>query len=221
MNIDVSPGTNDVKTNVEDTEKAIEIRPKNVAAKIKAFEALASDIVTDLSKSTNWWLGQRNNEEFIRDTIFCTSRTESHSTEVTKLSNGVIRKPNSISSNGSTSAFASILNETLFKNDKTRSVSLETTSSETYQSSIVQNGDMIRRTSGPENEQVAMHKNSLYCDCSFVPTPPPRLSKSSIRAESNIYEEVIYNERRISTTSTMSALIPLPEKDQMYVDITF
>uniref|UniRef100_A0A336KHU8 CSON009776 protein n=1 Tax=Culicoides sonorensis TaxID=179676 RepID=A0A336KHU8_CULSO len=45
----------------------------NVSSKIKAFEIIATKSV--YQKQPNWWLGQKNNKEYVRESILCETPT--------------------------------------------------------------------------------------------------------------------------------------------------
>lgn len=210
-----------------DKEETIKVRNKSVTVKIKAFEALASERTPNPLKPANWWLGQRNDEEYIRESVLLPNCHEFRSNLNKKASLPSIaddrgRERDSISSNGASStnsSFPAMLNEVLLKNEKTKLNSCETS---VRKSPCVQREDSGYL--GSVNESIWSHRNSLYTEVGPQPIPAPRLSRISYHDKSSdytshVYEEIIYNDRRISTSSTLSVQIPLPEKNLMYVII--
>lgn len=120
-------------SNVNDKEEVVEVRrEKTVAAKIKAFEALVN--AGDTQKPANWWLGQRNNEEYIRESILFTSpvysiKKKAPLTPIIDDEDNTrdlpLRFTNQILSNGDPTispSFASVLNQTLLSNATRRSI---------------------------------------------------------------------------------------------------
>lgn len=210
-----------VEANVVDVDKkeTTKLRNKTVKVKIKAFEALASERIPDPLKPPNWWLCQRNEEEYIRESVLLPNYHEFRSNLNKKASLPSITDDqewdrDSISSNGASStnsSFHSMLNEVLLKNEKIKLNSCETA---VRKSSCVQREDS-KEDFGSVNESIWSHRNSLYTEAGPQPIPAPRLSSSSYT--SHIYEEINYKDRRISTSSTSSVQIPLPEKNLMYV----
>lgn len=201
-----SVNNDDGVSNINDKEEAVEVRrEKTVAAKIKAFEALVN--AGDTQKPANWWLGQRNNEEYIRESILFTSpvysiKKKAPLTPIIDDEDKPLRFTNQILSNGDPTispSFASVLNQTLLSNATRRSIPngefltpgsyLTQEDATSLRPKVPKRPDKvpglkINRNNSlyEDSDAIASHRNSLYSDNNPLPAPlPRRLSNDSLK----------------------------------------